>query len=261
MFDLSGRIAVVTGASAGLGRGDAIALAKQGADVAVIARRRDKLNEVAEEIRSLGRRCLPVVCDVCDPEQVDAAISAVIAEYGKVDILVNNTGGGAGGALEEMSDETFMYHVNLEIMAAFRFTRGFGKYMLEQGYGRVINIASILGLGGIGRDGEAKCIAYESCKGAILNFTRGAAVEWSKRGVTVNSICPGFFESQAVSGERVKFLMPMIEKKTPMGRLGKGCTDVNHGSELDSAVIFLAAEESSYVTGANICVDGGWSCY
>lgn len=261
MFDLTGRVAVVTGASAGLGRGDAIALAKQGADLAIIARREDKLNEVAAEIRSLGRKCLPVVCDVSDGEQIQHAISQVIAEYGKVDILVNNTGGGPGGPIEEMSDETFMHHVNLELMATFRFTRGFGRYMLEQGYGRVINIASILGLGGIGLTGEAKCIAYESCKGAVLNFTRGVAVEWARRGVTVNSICPGFFESQAVSGERINFLLPMVEKKTPMGRIGRGCTGTHQGSELDSAIVFLAAEESSYVTGANICVDGGWSCY
>ncbi|MDY4635332.1 MAG: SDR family oxidoreductase [Candidatus Limivicinus sp.] len=261
MFDLTGRVAVVTGASAGLGRGEAIALARQGADVAILARRMDKLEEVAEEIRSFGHKCLPVQCDVTVPEQIDSAVKNVIDEFGKVDILVNNTGGGPGSPIEDMSDEIFMHHVNLELLATFRFTRGFGKYMLEQGYGRVINIASILGLGGIGQDGEAKCIGYESCKGAILNFTRGVAVEWAKRGVTVNSICPGFFESQAVSGERVNFLLPMVERKTPMGRIGKGCTDIQHGGELDSAIIFLAAEESSYVTGANICVDGGWSCY
>lgn len=261
MFDLTGRVAVVTGASAGLGRGEALALARQGADIAILARREDKLNDVADEIRSFGHKCLSVVCDVTDPEQVNKAISAVIAAYGKVDILVNNTGGGPGGAIEDMSDETFMLHVNLELMATFRFTRGFGKYMLEQGYGRVINIASILGLGGIGCEGEAKCIAYESCKGGVINFTRGVAVEWAKRGVTVNSVCPGFFESQAVSGERLKVLSPMVERKTPMGRVGKGCHDPERGGELDSTIVFLSAEESSYVTGANICCDGGWSCY
>ncbi|MCF0137540.1 MAG: SDR family oxidoreductase, partial [Oscillospiraceae bacterium] len=116
-------------------------------------------------------------------------------------------------------------------------------------------------LGGLGAPGEAKTIAYSACKGAVLNFTRGAAVEWARRGVTVNSICPGFFESQAVSGPRLDFLLPMIDRKTPMGRPGRGCKDPTVGGELDSAIIFLAAEESSYVTGANICVDGGWSCY
>lgn len=261
MFDLTGRIAVVTGASAGLGRGEAIALARQGADVAIIARRAEKLDEVAAEIRGLGRRCLPVVCDVTEPEQIESAIGQVIAEYGKVDILVNNTGGGPSAPLEDISDEMFMYHVQLELMATFRFTRGFGKYMLERGYGRVINIASILGQGGIGVPGEAKCIAYESCKGAVLNFTRGAAVEWARRGVTVNSVCPGFFESQAVSGDRLKALLPMIERKTPMGRPGKGCKDPADGGELDSVIVFLAADESSYVTGTNVCCDGGWSCY
>lgn len=261
MFDLTGRVAVVTGASAGLGRGEAIALARQGADVAILARREDKLYEVAEEIRAFGRKCLPVVCDVTEADQISKAVSAVIAEFGKVDILVNNTGGGPGGALEGMSDETFMFHVNLELMATFRFCREFGKCMIEQGYGRIINIASILGLGGIGRDGEAKCIAYESCKGGVINFTRGAAVEWAKYGITVNSVCPGFFESQAVSGERIEFLRPMVERKTPIGRVGKGCHDPKAGGELDSTIIFLAAEESSYVTGANVCCDGGWSCY
>lgn len=261
MFDLTGKVAVVTGASAGLGRGEAIALARQGADVAIIARRADKLNEVAAEIEEFGHRCVPVVCDVTMPEQVDAAIKKVIEEFGRADILVNNTGGGPSASLEEIGDETFMHHVELELLATFRFTRGFGKFMLEQGYGRVINIASILGLGGIGVPGEAKCIAYESCKGAVINFTRGAAVEWARRGVTVNSVCPGFFESQAVSGERLKALLPMIERKTPMGRPGKGCGDPAVGGELDSVIVFLAADESSYVTGTNVCCDGGWSCY
>ena len=185
------------------------------------------------------------MCDVTEPEQIESAIGQVIAEYGKVDILVNNTGGGPSAPLEDISDEMFMYHVQLELMATFRFTRGFGKYMLERGYGRVINIASILGLGGIG----------------VLNFTRGAAVEWARRGVTVNSVCPGFFESQAVSGDRLKALLPMIERKTPMGRPGKGCKDPADGGELDSVIVFLAADESSYVTGTNVCCDGGWSCY
>ena len=136
MFDLSGRVAVVTGASAGLGRGEALALARQGADVAILARREDKLEEVAQEIRSLGRDCLPVKCDVTSAEQLDAAVEAVLAHFGKADILVNNCGGGPSAPLEEISDETFMLHVNLELMATFRLTRAFGRGMLERGYGR-----------------------------------------------------------------------------------------------------------------------------
>lgn len=261
MFNLEGRVAVVTGASAGLGRGEAIALARQGADIAILARRKEKLEEVAEEIRALGRKCLPVVCDVTVKEQLEHAVEQIIGEYGKVDILVNNTGGGPSAPLEDMDDETFRFHYDLEILSYFRLTRMLGRYMLEQGYGRVINIASILGMNGLGMPGEAKTIAYTAFKGAVLSFTKGAAVEWARRGVTVNSITPGFFESQAVSGDRLKFLLPMIERKTPMGRPGRGCKDPELGGELDSAIIFLAAEESSYVTGANICVDGGWSCY
>ncbi len=258
MFDLTGRVAVVTGASAGLGRGEAIALARQGADVAILARRADKLESVAEEIRAFGHKCLPIVCDVTDLDQIKSAVKQVIETFGKVDILVNNAGGGACMPLEEMTDEAYMHNINLELYATFRCTREFGKEMLKRGYGRVINIASILGYVGLG---EVPCIGYQSAKGGIINFTRGAATEWATKGITVNSVCPGFFPSEANSPEAMESMHDMIVRNTPMGRPGIACTDPEKGSELDSTIIFLAADESSYVTGATICCDGGWTCH
>ena len=146
MFDLTGRVAVVTGASAGLGRQFALALAGQGASLAILARRKEKLEAVAGEIRAAGAKCLVVPCDVTDVGQIKAAVAAVIGEYGKVDILVNNAGGGAVQPLEELTDENWQHNIDLDLSAVFKCTREFGKEMLKKGYGRVINVASILGL-------------------------------------------------------------------------------------------------------------------
>ena len=148
MFDLHGRVAVVTGASAGLGRQFALALARQGADLAILARREWKLNEVAEEIRALGVKCLVCRCDVRLPEDVANAVKAVMAEYGKVDILVNNAGGGKSKPLDDFPEEDWIDTVNTDVFGVMRCTRDFGREMLKAGYGRVINIASILGKGG-----------------------------------------------------------------------------------------------------------------
>ena len=149
MFDLHGRVAVVTGASAGLGRQFALALARQGADLAILARREWKLNEVAEEIRAVGVKCLVVRCDVRLPEDVENAVKAVIAEYGKVDVLVNNAGGGKCMPLQDFPEDQWIDTVNTDVFGVMRCTRDFGREMLKAGYGRGINIASILGKGGL----------------------------------------------------------------------------------------------------------------
>ena len=148
MFDLHGKVAVVTGASVGLGRGFAFAMARQGADVAILARRKEKLDQVAEEVRSLGVKCLPVKCDVNDLEEVKAALDTVLAEFGKVDILINNAGGGTSMPILEMTDEAYFKDINTDLLGLFKCLREFGKVMVKQGHGRIINIASILGLVG-----------------------------------------------------------------------------------------------------------------
>lgn len=250
MFDLTGRVAVVTGASAGLGRQFALALARQGADVAILARRKEKLEGVAEEIRALGVKALPVACDVTQTAQVEAAAAEVMAAFGKVDILVNNAGGGNSAALTEYPDEYWEKTMALDLGGVFRCTRAFGREMVKAGYGRIINVGSILGRGGLP---ELPVIDYHTVKGGVINFTRAAAAEWAKTGVTVNAICPGFFASESNTPEAMEAMNGFITARTPMGRPGRP-------GELDSSVCYLAADESSYVTGMILYCDGGWTC-
>lgn len=249
MFDLAGNVAVVTGASAGLGRQFALALARQGASLAILARRKEKLDAVAEEIRAVGAKCIAVACDVTDTAQIQNAVKEVIAEYGTVDILVNNAGGGNCIPLEELADEEWRRVLSLDLDGSFYCMKYFGKVMLEKGYGRIINIASILGKGGLK---ELPIISYASAKGGVINMTRHAAAEWATRGVTVNALCPGFFASEANGPEAMEAMGEFIKVRTPMCRPG------NDG-ELDSSIVFLAAKESTYVTGAILTCDGGWT--
>lgn len=249
MFDLTGNVAVVTGASGGLGRQFALALARQGADVAILARRKEKLEAVAEEIRTLGVKCLPVNCDVTDVEQIKAAVKEVVGYFGTVDILVNNAGGGSCIPLEELPEEEWRKVLALDLDGSFYCMKHFGKVMLEKGYGRVINIASILGKGGLK---ELPVIAYASAKGGVINMTRQAAIEWATKGITVNALCPGFFASEANGPEAMEAMNDFICNRSAMCRPGKE-------GELDSSIVFLAARESSYVTAAILTCDGGWT--
>lgn len=249
MFDLHGRIAVVTGASAGLGRQMALALAGQGADVALLARRKEKLEQVAKECRALGVKALPVVCDVTQVEQVRAAVSAVISEFGKVDILVNNAGRGFPGKLEEYPDEGWRTVLSVDLDGVFYCTREFGKEMIRAGYGRIINISSVLGMGGLK---QVHVAAYHAAKGAVINFTRSAAMEWAPHGITVNCIVPGFFPSEVNSPDKMEKMEGFISNHTALCRAGRD-------GELDSTVVYLAADESTYVTGAIVTCDGGWT--
>ena len=251
MFDLSGQTAVITGASAGLGRQFALALAKQGANVAILARRAGQLDAVAEEIRSkTGVAVLPVVCDVSKSAQVKAACEQVMETFGRTDILVNNAGRGFPSPLESYPDEGWHAVTGVDLDGVMFCTRDFGAEMVKRGYGRVINISSVLGAGGLQ---EIHVAAYHACKGAVINFTRAAAAEWAETGVTVNCILPGFFVSQSNSPERMASMGPWIKNHTPMRRWGEE-------GELDSTVVYLAARESSYVTGAIVPCDGGWTC-
>lgn len=251
MFDFHGQVAVVTGASAGLGRQFAFALAKQGADVVVLARRQEMLASVAQEIHEeTGVRTLAVCCDVTKLEDIKNAVSVTLKEFGRVDILINNAGRGYPGALEDYSDEGWHLVTALDLDGVMMCTREFGKEMLKHHYGRIINISSVLGQGGLQ---EIHVAAYHACKGAVINFTRAAAAEWAATGVTVNCILPGFFESQSNSPERMEQMGEWIRSHTPMHRPG------NTG-ELDTTVCYLAAPESSYVTGVILPCDGGWTC-
>ena len=250
MFDLHGRVAVVTGASSGLGAHYAEVLAREGADIVICARRVEKLKETAAKCRAYGREVLAMYCDVTKLESVQALVKATMEKFGKVDLLVNNAGGGNGAPLVDITDEAFQATLELDVMGVVRCTREFGREMIKAGYGRIINIGSSLACGG---SMDLAISDYGTAKGAVVNFTRCAAAEWAKTGVTVNCMCPGFHESGVNTREAMDAMTPMIQNRTPIGREGDP-------SELDSTLIYLAAEESGYIIGAIVHCDGGWSC-
>jgi len=251
IFDLTGRVAVVTGASSGLGVQMAKAFARQGADVVILARRLEKLEKVADEIRGLGVKCLPIRCDVTNTEDVKKAAEIVEKEFGKGDILVNNAGSGHVGPTEETTDDQWNGVINLDLNGVFKVTREFGKLMIKNNYGRVINIASMYGLVG---NSALPCAGYHAAKGGVVNFTRALASEWAKYGINVNCICPGYFETElTVDTLNTESFTNYMKATVPLGRYGRE-------GELDSTAIYLASEASSYVTGVIIPVDGGYTC-
>ena len=251
-FDLSGQVAVVTGASAGLGLQMAKALASQGANLVLLARREQRLVENAEQIvRDYGVEVLPLKCDITVADEVKHAVQATLDRFGRVDILVNNAGTGAIGNAEDITDEQFMHEVNVDLLGTFICAREFGREMIKAGYGRIINIASMYGLVGNMIAGSAP---YHAAKGGVVNLTRALAAEWGKHGVTVNSICPGYFYTELTTATLdSEYFQDMAKRSIPLGRYGRE-------GELDTCALFLASRKSSYVNGQNIAVDGGFTC-
>ncbi len=251
MFDLTGHVAVVTGASSGLGVDMAKGLAGQGANLVLLARRQERLEEVAFGIREeFGVEVLPVRTDVTVLADVQNAVQKTIETFGKVDIVVNNAGSGGIGPAEDMTDEEFDSVVKLDLEGVFRVAREFGKEMLKSGYGRIINISSMYGLVG---NRIAPASGYHAAKGGVVNLTKALAVEWASRGVNVNCICPGYFTTDLTqdtldSPEFTEYMKQTV----PLGRYGKK-------GELNAACVFLASEEASYVTGTILLVDGGFT--
>ena len=251
MFNYQGRVVVVSGASSGLGKQMSKAFAKQGATVVVMARRLEKLEELANEINSMGVECLPVKCDVTNVEEVNNAAHTVEERFGKVDVLVNCAGSAKNAGVLDMTDEEWDFTIKTDMDSVFYVTRAFGNIMKKNHYGRIINIASMYGLVGNMAMGT---IAYHTSKGGVVNFTRAAASELAKEGITVNAICPGYFDTELTHDTLITDEFTAYMKGTvPIGRYGKE-------GELNSAAIFLGAEESSYVTGVILPVDGGYTC-
>jgi len=250
MFNLKGRVAVITGASSGLGAQMAHGFAKQGADLVILARRIDKLEEVANKIRELGVRVLPIQCDVTDTESVNRAAEKAFEYYGRIDILVNNAGSAKNAGVLNMTDEEWNFTIETDLSSVFKVTRAFSKYMVEQKYGRIINIASIYGLVG---NTALDTVAYHSSKGGVINFTRAVAAELAKHNITCNAICPGYFETELTSDTlKTEWFTNYMKQTVPLGRYGRE-------GELNAAAIFLASDEASYVTGQYLCVDGGYT--
>ena len=253
IFDLKDRVALVTGCSTGLGVQMAKALAGQGCNIVAIARRQNLIDEVASDIaKEFGVKTLAIKLDITDTDAVNAAVDEILEKMGRIDILVNNAGTGAVAPAEDITDEQFYNEFNIDLFGSFRVARAVAKKaMIPAGFGRVINIASMYGLVG---NKVAPASPYHAAKGGVVNLTRALAAEWGKYGITVNSICPGYFYSP-LTRETLDsdFFQANAKTMIPLERYGDE-------GELDTAVCFLAAPATTYVTGVNLPVDGGYTC-
>jgi NAD(P)-dependent dehydrogenase (short-subunit alcohol dehydrogenase family) len=250
MFRLDGRTAVITGASSGLGVVMAEALAAAGANVVVAARRTERIEELARSIAAAGGKALAVSCDVSLEEDVDRLVAATLERYGTLDVLVANAGVAEPQPAEQESLEHFKRILDVNLNGVFLCSQRCGRVMLAAGKGVIVNVASVLGVVGAGQIPQA---SYTASKGGVVNLTRELAAQWARRGVRVNAILPGWFPSEMTAdmfgsddGKR------WIRGRTPMGRAGDP-------RELNGALLFLASDASSFVTGAMIAVDGGWT--
>ena len=250
MFNLKGRVAVVTGASSGLGRQMAKAFAKQGANLVILARRIERLEELKKEIEGMNVKCLPIKCDVTKVDDIENAKDIVEKEYGKVDILVNCAGSAKNNGVLNMTDEEWDFTMDADLNSVFYVTRAFANIMKKNNYGRIINIASMYGLvGNMAMD----TVAYHTSKGGVINFTRAVAAELAKYNITCNAICPGYFETELTHDTLVTDEFTQYMKATvPLGRYGRE-------GELNAGAIFLASDEASYVTGVILPIDGGYT--
>ncbi|HVT77443.1 MAG TPA: glucose 1-dehydrogenase [Acidimicrobiales bacterium] len=246
LFSLEGKTAIVTGASSGIGVQMAHALHDAGATVVLAARRADRIKALADELE----RSLPLACDVAVDDDLDDLVAATMDNYGRIDIVVNNAGIGEPiAAIDEPVDE-FRNTVAVNLTATFALCQKAGRHMLAAGRGSIVNVASILGMVGAGMFASA---SYASSKGAVIQLTRDLAAQWARQGVRVNALAPGWFETEMTA---VMFAdekaMTLVRRKTPMARPGKP-------GELDGALLFLASDASTFVTGQVLAVDGGWT--
>ncbi len=252
-FDLTGQVAVVTGCSTGLGVQMAKALANQGANIVALARRQNLIDEVAADIeKTYGVKAIGVACDITDTDAVNAAVDTILEKFGRIDILINNAGTGGVTPAEDVPDEMFANEMNIDLFGTFKMARAIAKKaMIPANYGRIINIASMYGMVGNKICGSAP---YHAAKGGVVNLTRALAAEWGSKGITVNSICPGYFYTPLTKETLDSdFFQQNAKTMIPLERYG------NEG-ELDSAALFLASPASSYVTGVILPVDGGYTC-
>jgi len=245
MFDLTGKVALVTGASSGIGRASAIALATQGAKVVVCARRLDRLTELVTEITSKGKEAIAIQMDVTKKDDVQKAITQTVTTYGKLDILVNNAGALDYSPFLEMTEEKWDLIIDTNLKGYFYAAQAAAKEMVKNKWGRIINIASIAS-GGMGI-GIAQLVHYTASKGGVIGLTEALAAELGQYNILVNAIGPGGIDTEMTKGADIASFANRLLVK----RMGKS-------EEIAAAVVYLASDEASYTTGATLYVDGGW---
>jgi NAD(P)-dependent dehydrogenase (short-subunit alcohol dehydrogenase family) len=246
LFSVQGKVIIITGASSGLGAHFAEMLASRGAITVLAARRVDRLAMLATKAAAT----IAVECDVTSNESCRQVLERALHEFGHVDVLVNNAGISKPARVADESIEAFREVVDVNLTGTFSMCRHVGTHMARRGQGSIVNIASVVGLVGLGRMPQA---SYAASKGAVVNLTRELAAQWARKGVRVNAIAPGFFPSEMTTGlfdnDRG---IAWVENLTPMGRAAEP-------NEMDGALLYLASEASSYVTGVVLPVDGGWT--
>jgi NAD(P)-dependent dehydrogenase (short-subunit alcohol dehydrogenase family) len=251
LFDLSGKVALVTGGSRGLGQEMAEGLAEAGASLMLLARREQWLTPAIEDFRSRGFKCEGALCDVSNPEQVRVAVARTVEHYGKIDILLNNAGISWGAPAEAMPFDKWKSVIDVNLTGAFLFCQAAGREMLARKTGVIINVASIAGLIGTMETGQ-HISGYVAAKGGLIALTRELAAKWAPKGIRVNAIAPGFFESR-MTEKLLEVARDQIEAQVPMGRIGRP-------GELKGVCVLLASGASGYMTGTTVVVDGGTTC-
>lgn len=249
---LKDKVSLVTGASRGIGRSIALALAGEGAAVAVnYATSLEAAKEVAEEIRKIGQPAIVIGADVAVKSEVDAMVKKVLAEFGTIDILVNNAGMSVVGASEELEEKRWRRGIDVMLTGAFFCSQAAGKEMIKRGSGKIINIASVNGI-----DAFPERVCYSCAKAGVMQLTKVLGCEWAKYNINVNAVAAGYVKTHLVEDlvEKGTLDVQEISNRTPLGRLAEP-------GEIAAAVMFLASEDSKYMEGQTLVIDGGWSAY
>ncbi|MFJ7838899.1 SDR family oxidoreductase [Lysinibacillus sphaericus] len=250
LFSLQGKTAIVTGGGRGLGAQIAQGFAEAGANVVLCSRKVEACEEMATQLAQLGVQTLALACDVTKPEEIAHVVSKTLETFGKIDILVNNSGASWGAPAVDMPYEAWQKVFDVNVNGTFLMTQAVGKVMLAQKAGKIINIASIAGLGGTLPD-FMDTIGYNASKGAVITLTKDLAVKWGPSGININAIAPGFFPTK-MSNVLIERGQDYLMGATPLKRLGAE-------NDLKGVALFLATAASDYVTGEVIVVDGGMS--
>jgi NAD(P)-dependent dehydrogenase (short-subunit alcohol dehydrogenase family) len=266
LFDLSGRVAIVTGGSIGLGRQMAEGLAEMGAHVVLCARKQERCHQAAEELQQLGVKAIALSCDVKNPDSVQEMVEATLSQFGRIDVLINNAGISWGAPVEEMRLEDWNKVIETNLTGTFLCAQAVGKVMIRQGRGengagrnsagkssagKIINIASVAGLGGA--PAELPAIGYHASKGGVISFTKDLACKWASHNIQVNAIAPGWFPTH-MSNRVLEHYEELFLSHIPLRRFG-------NEHDLKGAAVFLASDASNYVTGHVLVVDGGQSAW
>lgn len=250
LFDLTRRVAIITGGSLGLGRQMAEGLAEMGADLVLCARKKERCEQAADELRKLGVRVLPVACDVTKPNDIQSLVEETLNEFGRIDVLVNNAGISWGAPVEEMPLLDWSRVIETNLTGTFLCAQAVGKVMLGKHRGKIINIASVAGLSGTPAE-VLQATAYHASKGAVISFTKDLACKWAPHNIQVNAVAPGWFPTH-MSDWSIKNKQELLLQNIPQNRFGGK-------DDLKGAVVFLASDASAFVTGHVLVVDGGQS--